>query len=238
SLLEVLRFFRDNDMNGDGDAANEIPLGVRDVGAVYVTLASSWGLGKQMGYQINIMDDKVDVWLDNDEYRAYLEYMHQLYEEGLLWSDYFKGDLPAWRSNLSNGLYGAFFMPFSDVFLAREMDYVGFEPITGPYGDKAWNDNGSTAAVIGAFAVSADTKYPELALRWVDYFYSEEGALLFRFGVEGETYYFNEAGLPTFNDSILNDSRGFMTAYGDLSLVPGIGTGAPHWLNDVNNASR
>lgn len=237
-FIEVLRYFRDNDMDGDGDATNEIPFAMRDVNAVYKTLASVWGLGKQMNYQINITDDdKIDIWLDNDEYKEYLMFLNQLYSEGLLWTDYYKRDLPAWRSNLANGTFGAFHMPFSDVFINRELDFIAFPPMIGPYGHQMWTDVNSRTPTIGAYAVSVDCEYPELALKWLDYFYSEEGAIFFRFGTEGETFYYGEDGKPYLSDEIMNDPRGLLQAYGEYSLIPGIGNGCPHWVSNLNNSA-
>jgi len=40
----------------------------------------------------------------------------------------------------------------------------------------------------GGFAISKSNKYPEATVRWVDYFYSEEGNRLFRLGVKDVSY--------------------------------------------------
>ena len=58
-------------------------------------------------------------------------------------------------------------------------------------------------------------------MRWVDYFYSEEGSLFLRYGIEGKTYTVDEKGNARIMDSILNDPRGFMTALGEINCVPG-----------------
>ena len=128
-LRDVLRAFRDGDPNGNG-IKDEIPLGVREASSIYEVLIGSWGLHRYMNNTINLVDGKVDFWIDNPEFKDYLMYFNSLYEEGLLWVDYYKRDLPLWRSNLSNALFGAFWMPFSDVFLKVEDKFVGFEPLT------------------------------------------------------------------------------------------------------------
>lgn len=236
-FVEVLKYFRDNDMDGDGDATNEIPFAFRDVWAPNKTLAASWGLGKQMNYQINIVDGKVDIWLDNDEYKDFMMFLNTLNNEGLLWSDWYKRDLPAWRANLANGVYGAFNMPFTDVFINRELDYEALLPLTGPTGVKAWSDANSITPTKGAYALSVDCKAPEAALRWVDYFFSEEGSTFYRFGVEGENYYIGEDGKPYLNDAIMQDPRGLLQAYGEFSLIPGVGNGNAHWISNQNNSA-
>lgn len=58
------------------------------------------------------------------------------------------------------------------------------------------------------YVVSADCENPELTIAWVDYLFSEEGAMLANWGVEGETYVLDENGKPQFTDLILNNPNG------------------------------
>ncbi|MFX3632655.1 MAG: extracellular solute-binding protein [Candidatus Pristimantibacillus sp.] len=55
-------------------------------------------------------------------------------------------------------------------------------------------------------AVAADSKNQELAVKWLDYAYSEQGALLFNFGIEGESYSMVN-GTPTFTDKMHKDAK-------------------------------
>lgn len=230
-FVTVLRAFRDRDPNGNG-LQDEIPLGVREASSIYA-LGGSFGLDHQMKDTINIDGGKVHIWLKDEKFKSYLQFMNQLYQEKLLWKDYYKRDLPSWRSNLSNALFGAFYMPYSDVFLKVEGQFTGFIPLVGPYGDQLWSDANSGVLQIGAFSLSNVCTNPEAAIRWVDYFYSDEGSLYLRYGIEGETYTLNAEGKPVFVDSILNNPKGFMTALGQINLVPG--GGAPQLItNDTD----
>ena len=219
---EVLIAFRDGDPNGNG-IADEIPLGIRDPDSVY-SLGGSFGLQHQIGGCYNVDENgQVHNWLCDDAFKEYLMYLNDLYSEGLLWQDYYKNDRAAWRSNLAGELYGAMYMPYSDVFLNCEMDYEGYAPLVGPHGDQMWVDCNTGMTVLGAFALSNTCSNPEAAVRWVDYFYSDEGSMYFRYGIEGETYDLDENGMPQFKDEILNSPEGFMTALGKINLVPGGG---------------
>lgn len=228
-LFAVLRAFRDNDPNGNGKQ-DEIPLGFRDIGMVYSTFSGSFGLEQQMGYQINIKDDQVNIWLTDDRFKELLQFLNELYGEKLLWQDFYAGDIPNWRSNLSQALIGMFFIQASDPFLQVENQFTGMTPIKGPHGDQTYSATGPIAAPIGTFAISKNNKNPEAAIRWVDYFFSEEGSKFFQYGVEGETYTMKD-GKPVINDSIKNDSRGFMAALGEVNLVPG--GSFPHVVTDT-----
>lgn len=219
---DVLIAFRDEDPNGNGEK-DEIPLGIREPSSIY-SLGGSFGLQHQIGDTYNIDESgKIHNWLCDDEFKEYLIYLNELYSEGLIWQDYYKNDRPAWRSNLAGELYGAMYMPYSDVFLNCELDYIGFEPLLGPTGEKLWVDANSGINAPGSFALSNTCADPEAAIRWVDYFFSEEGGLFFAFGEEGTHYYRDENGLPRFNDEILNAEEGFMTALGKINMVPGGG---------------
>ena len=102
---EVLIAFRDGDPNGNGEK-DEIPLGVREPSSIYV-LGGSFGLQYQMKDTYNVdKEGKLHNWLCDDAFKVYLQYMNELYEEGLLWQDYYKNDRAAWRSNLIRTLKG------------------------------------------------------------------------------------------------------------------------------------
>ena len=113
---DVLIAFRDGDPNGNGQA-DEIPLGIREPDSIY-PLAGSFGLQFQMKDTYNIDENgTVHNWLCDDAFKEYLIYLNDLYEEKLLWQDYYKNDRAAWRSNLAGEMYGAMYMPYSDVFV-------------------------------------------------------------------------------------------------------------------------
>ncbi|MFD0679017.1 MULTISPECIES: extracellular solute-binding protein [unclassified Paenibacillus] len=218
-LVTLLQAFRDQDPNGNGEK-DEIPLGLRDMGMVFSTFSGSWGLDRQMGYNINIKDDKVHIWLADDRFKELLMFLNKLYSEKLLYKDFYLGDLPKWRSNLSQAKIGMFFIQASDPFTKVEGQFTGMAPIKGPHGDQSYSASGPLASPIGTFAITKENKSPEATIRWVDYFFSEEGSIFYQYGIEGQTFTMKD-GKPAINDSIKNDSRGLMAALGQVNLVPG-----------------
>ncbi len=230
-LKAILYAFRDKDPNGNGEK-DEIPLGIRQTSSVY-SLGGSFGLEYQMKDTYKLVDGKLHNWLCDDEFKEYLQYLNELYSEGLLWQDYYKDDLPSWRSNLASAAYGAMYMPYTDVFVNVEDQYIGYDALTGPRGDKIWSDVTNSTTGIGAFAISNTCASPEAAVRWVDYFYGDEGSIFFRYGVEGETFVYDESGQPKISEDILKAEEGFMTALGKVNLVPG--GGFPHVITDATD---
>jgi putative aldouronate transport system substrate-binding protein len=63
-----------------------------------------------------------------------------------------------------------------------------------------------TYAPAGSKAITAGTKNAELAVKWMDYAYGEKGALLFNFGIEGDSYTMKN-NTPAFTDKIQKDSK-------------------------------
>ncbi|MBD2869012.1 extracellular solute-binding protein [Paenibacillus arenilitoris] len=54
--------------------------------------------------------------------------------------------------------------------------------------------------------VAASSKHIKEAIRWLNYAYSEEGAMLFNYGIEGKTYNMVD-GKPQYTDYILNNPK-------------------------------
>lgn len=63
---------------------------------------------------------------------------------------------------------------------------------------KTYNFSGGLAA-----AISTSNKNPEATVKWLDFAYSEEGKMLFNFGVEGVSYKMVN-GNPVYTDEVLN----------------------------------
>lgn len=90
-LYEVLVAFRDNDMDGDGNKDNEIPLTfcAGNWEGDIMMHANAFGIGGNYTWQPfqaykNIENGKVVGTVDTDNFRAFLEFYHKLAEEGLL----------------------------------------------------------------------------------------------------------------------------------------------------------
>jgi putative aldouronate transport system substrate-binding protein len=66
-------------------------------------------------------------------------------------------------------------------------------------------------AAAGAGAITTACADPVLAVKLLDYLYSDEGALLANYGIEGKTFNYNEEGKPILGDLIIKNSDG-MTA--------------------------
>lgn len=80
------------------------------------------------------------------------------------------------------------------------------------------------------YCVSTDCKNPELAIRYLDYLFSEEGWLLCNYGLEGTTYTLDDSGNPQFTDQILNSPKGLTP--GNAVYEYCMPQGSPSYLAD------
>ncbi len=106
-LIEVLTAFRDNDPNGNGEQ-DEVPMTSRNWGQLMNSMAGSWGLVNQMGYQLNIKDDQVNIWMTDDRLKEYLQFLNKLYTEGLMDRGIFTQEESIFVGNMTAGKVGIF----------------------------------------------------------------------------------------------------------------------------------
>lgn len=232
-LVRVLRAFRDNDPNGNGKK-DDIPMSERHWQALINSMQGSWGLDWQMGYHIEVVSDKVNIWVDDPRFKEYLQFLRQLYEEKLLDPEVFTQTESQFVGKMAAGNLGFFHNQASDAFAKRKDDFVGIAPLKGPHGDQMIQAN-PVARDFGTFAITSVNKHPEATMRWIDYFYGDEGSIFFRYGIEGQTYKLKPDGLPEYTDDILNDPRGTGTTIGQFSPWPG--GGAPHLISEKNSSA-
>lgn len=183
-LYELLLRFKNEDPNGNGQA-DEIPLTDVDMNSTRVWLMSAFGL-RTRGIQVD--DGVVSYTPISENYKAYLEYMNKLYNEGLLDPEvYGQSDeqKKAKGQNDQLGLYADYFSFFTSGKTDVEaMKDPMFQPLTSDLSPEAVIP-ASPRISRGAFAITNVNPSPEASLRWVDYFYSEEGAKYLEQGPEG-----------------------------------------------------
>ena len=86
------------------------------------------------------------------------------------------------------------------------------------------NTVGKTSGGVGAsgISVSALTEYPEEAVEYMNWLYTEEGILVSNYGFEGEGFEYDENGKPQYTDVVLNNPDGmpaFVATFVYTSLV-------------------
>ena len=166
-------------------------------------------------------------------YREYLRLLNEMYEKGCFTSDFLTltSDMPP-QADLIYGGSGIVEVMrsriSSEIEIGKESDPdYDLTPLPYPVlneGDPVdfWEYTSQLAGGTGKDAVvTSNCENPELAVRWLDYFYSEEGVILTNYGVEDETFYYDENGQPMLNDMIVNYDKGMNTALNIYCLGEG-----------------
>lgn len=197
-LTEVLRQFRTGDPNRNTQS-DEIPLS-------FIGMWELRFLGHAFGivdndYYVTLKDGQVTSSLTSDENRAFLTWLHQLWEENLLDHRGFStaDSLRQITDEKATIPYGMFLSPspLTVVPSASLSLYETLEPLSWN-GERIYRDLTGTV-IRGTFAIMKDCKEPEKLVSWVDYLYTEDGSRLAQIGLEGEDYIWNEEGRWEWN---------------------------------------
>lgn len=189
-LYEVLKAFKEQDANGNGDPNDEIPLTGNDVCPPELLLQYA-DYAYDMGTKCAVVDDEMTYIPTSDEFKEYVAFVTKLYQEGLLDQNVFTQKYEQQGAiGQSGDVLGAFFDAGAFLTVGRDNDddymiLTPFQEGTFPL---------STAVGPGAMAITDACKNPEVLVEWADQFYSEEGGMLAIMGVEGKTYKVNEDG--------------------------------------------
>lgn len=188
-LYTVLKAFKNGDPNGNGKD-DEIPITFLGISDIKIFL-SSWGLLFSEPGNVYVNENNSVVFSPiQPEFKDGLKFLNRLFAEKIMDNESFTQitqQLNAKGSDVDERL-GAFYNAGAFIVVGQErnFDYVVLPPIKAPNGKQVWP--GRDMVIKGAFAISNTNKYPEASIRWVDYLYSNEGAILAFQGEKGEGY--------------------------------------------------
>ncbi|WP_414841268.1 extracellular solute-binding protein [Enterococcus saccharolyticus] len=186
-FYDLLVRFRDEDPNGNGKK-DEIPLTDVKMDSTRPWLMGAFGLTERGIEEIN---GEVVYTPLTDNYKEYLTFMNKLYSEKLLDQEvYGQADEQKKAKGQNNqiGLFPDWFSIFTTGKNEKDAtDDLMFQPLTSSVSPEAVVP-GSTRMARETFAITKNCPSPEAALRWVDYFYGEEGSYFLSKGPEGSLW--------------------------------------------------
>lgn len=177
-LHDVLVAFKENDVNGNGDATDEIPMSF-----IFPESNGAWcaGMGTFLApfgctdYTMDhkaIKDGKVYYQAASDEYKNAIAYYHDWFTEGLIDIEIFSQDSSQYiaKGNGDDARLGVFvWWEIPEVVGAeRAEDYAYLPILDGPDGTHHVNLNEMGTTGHDSFSVTKECKNPELLLKWVD----------------------------------------------------------------------
>ncbi len=178
----VLRAFKNEDANGNGDKNDEIPLtsqsevGDSDRQKAFFYLFGAFGARDNKDH-FEVSDGKVLSTANTENYKEAIKWMHSLYAEGLIDPESFTQDSAAFnaRANQDGGIYGAFLCWRASAFMSKENadTYVAVPPLKGPDGQMMWSRQNNMECIKNAFVMTKFAKEPELVARFADACFNE-----------------------------------------------------------------
>ena len=203
------------DLNGNG-VDDEWPLTSmvteRDI---LRWLANAFGTD----YDFYHVDGTVHYGPLDDAFKDYLTKMADWYAKGYIDPEFSSQDLNTYEAKIANGQAAVF---LSGLDFGRYLISLGDEAMTGlkypvlEKGSLPIYNNGTLQGGQGAgIGISTACENKELAAKWVDFHYAEQGHMLLNFGIEGESYNMVN-NQPEFTEEILHNPEGLSV---ELALV-------------------
>ncbi len=220
-FVEVLRAFKANDMNGDGDVNDEIPLSVT-ADRLSSMFGPAFGLPAMFGPSVGL-DPVSSYYADDDgkvhyapaeaeKYKKYVTFLNQLYKEGLLEVEYTSLTRDQITQRCAQNRTGATFdfsWQMSQLYSKQYPEYngetgvmVGIPPLSGDYKGVYLG----RTPISGIFGVSTSDKDPILAMRFLDYAMSEEAQNYYVWGIEGESYTVGADGKKAYTEKAADNN--------------------------------
>ena len=208
---------RDNDVNGNGDASDEIPL-VLEMGEsgerCLHALLNAFGIKASNDAQFCVLDDGTYTMVyEHPNYRAFLEAVQKLYADGIIDPEFVTRKQADMYQTMSANICASCFtwaqmsQTHTEELWAAGVEDAIFEccaPITGPYGDSYLQERAAVSP-LNCITVKAlqDGKVEDI-LKFYNWQFSEEGINLYNYGIEGLSYTLVD-GQPTLNTEIVQN---------------------------------
>ncbi|WP_249716630.1 extracellular solute-binding protein [Paenibacillus sp. J31TS4] len=209
-FYEYLKAVKNTDLNKNGKA-DEIGYGGVGYADLLNKLKGSFGLMNRGTAQPNVdMDPKTNELRfvpTAPEYKEMLQYVNKLTKEGLIEKEITTIKSNQFYAKGAEGVYGSM-VTTSPYTLMKQTTYVGMPMLKGPNGQDKFTAIRSPLVQTGAFVITDKNKNPEATVRWMDYFYSEEGNKMFFMGIKDQSYTETADGKVQYTDEITKNPQG------------------------------
>lgn len=213
-FYEFLKDVKETDLMGDG-SGEEVPFGAQNINSLFNWLKGSFGVGNR-GLTVGLVDEdpeeegKVRFYPIAEGYKEMLQYANTLFEEGLIEQNIFSIEHDQYFANAAEGRYASTYVHSpADLFGGEASDnYTGGKALEGPNGDKLYAGLRHPVVIPGSFVITKENENLPETMRWIDYFYGDEGQELFMMGIEGETFEITEDGEYEYVEDIRDNPDG------------------------------
>ena len=199
--VALWRAIKENDLNGNGDTTDEIPLALEQ-GAngerCMASLLNAFGIRASSDCQFCVLDDGTYTLVyEHPRYKEFLQAVRDLYAEGLIDPEFVTRAQAELFTAMDSGLVGTCMTwaeraRISTTTLRESGDadalWTCTIPITGPYGDCMTQERNAVSSVWCITSSAAEAGKVEDIVRLFNWNFTEEGKDLYNYGIEGVSY--------------------------------------------------
>jgi putative aldouronate transport system substrate-binding protein len=224
----------DNMLRKMKEAKGLAPLGLNVTSWYGVATNYMFAGSYETGYNFINKENKIEWGPINAGYKNFLTLLNKWYADGLIDPDFATRDSDSYAANLANSQYGAVGLAYGELGQAK---------VSGMQQDPNWKltpvlmptssdgqvihlhqDNATVRSSRNYFTTRIlDDNLAEVAVKWQDYWYSQDGGDLLSYGPEGVSYKWNDKGEVEWIYPRLKNDEGldFWTLYPLFKLHEG-----------------
>lgn len=161
--------------------------------------------------------DKIVSSLTSDGFRNYIDAFHKFYSSGLIKDDFYSESYGPDYINAYvqddqcavTAIRGDKFPTMTANAISPTFRFEALAPLVEKEGD-VYKFNMKTAHTgMGNMSITTGCEVPEMALEYMNWFYTFEGYMVTNYGEEGVCFEYNEDGVPVYTDFIVNNPDGY-----------------------------
>ena len=205
-LEAVLTYFRDNDMNGNGDTEDEIPYMIyqEHSGNHVEAFLGLYGIAtKDSTYEnyVTIKDGEVKFAPLEDGWKDAIKKLNDWYEKDLIWSEVFTGTWETYNAKTAGSIPTVGLLNEGLPPATNSEEYVLLEPVSVEGYETNWYIHPGINGGKNAFAVTKSCENVDILMAWIDHFYSFESSIRTDNGEEADGRWgYNAEGKVEFHE--------------------------------------
>lgn len=209
----------------EDNKSNIIPVCPRKPDEVLrMVIFPMFGLGYSDFY---LQDDKFIYAWTTDRCRKAILWLRHIYKQGFLFDKYYLMNATMWSEMVLSGnlistqgpVFRVSFFNSNKAPNTTEFEMMAARPPMGPEGSRGMKADGHVNTSF-CMAVLKDSQKIEESLKFMDYFFSDEGSVLSTWGIEGLTYNVKD-GKKVWKENIYNNRHDYkyMAQYGIMLFL-------------------
>ena len=189
-MEQLLTYFRNNDMNGNGKTDDERPMNFvyNNWQGNQCDLYGMFGLNDNLEHRV-IVDGKVTFTVEDSRFKDATNFIAKWVKNGLIDPVSFEQSQDNFLAN-GKGMetYGAFYWWESETVVSHPENYIVCNPLIGPNGDQTICVSNNPEVGTGELVFFSDCANVEVLLAYFDRYYAPEISAQINYGPIGIVY--------------------------------------------------